>query len=112
MQGNREKIDIKIKEVLSELKFEISRRYNLLWMKLFGSMARGDFDGESDMDVLIVLKEVNWAIEKDIYEICFYIGLEHDILISPVVYSNSEINDKLTQATPFFKTVEKEGIMI
>ena len=41
-------------------------------MKLFGSKAKGDFDEESDRDVVIALDEVNWAIEKDIYEICFH----------------------------------------
>lgn len=102
----------KEKDALSELKAEISRRYGLLWMKIFGSRARGDFDKESDIDVVIVLNEVNWAIEKDIYELCFYASLKYDILISPIIYSKREIDDKFTKATPFFRTIEKEGIII
>lgn len=100
------------KKALSDLKVEISKRYKLLWMKLFGSKVRGESDEESDIDIVVVIEDVNWAIEKDIYEICFYIGLKYDVLISPIIYSMREVNDTLTQATPFFKAVEKEGILI
>ncbi len=97
---------------LHELKDKISKKYSVLWMKLFGSKARGDFDKESDIDVAIALEDVDWAIEKDIYEICFYVGLEHNLLISPILYSKKEIDDALTRATPFFKTIEREGILL
>jgi predicted nucleotidyltransferase len=100
------------KDALADIKSEISRKYRLRWMKLIGSKARGDFDEESDVDVVIVLDELKWEIEKDIYEICFYTGLKYDILISPIVYSDDEIKNKLLQATPFYKVVEKEGIPI
>jgi len=59
------------KEALKELKEEISKRYKLLWMKLIGSKARGDFDEESDVDIVIVLEHLDWDIERDIYERCF-----------------------------------------
>lgn len=102
----------KEKDALLELKAEISMKYELLWIKIIGSKARGDFDKESDIDIVIVLKEVNWNIEKDIYELCFYIGLKYDVLIFPIIYSKRESDDKLIKATPFFSAVEKEGILI
>ena len=54
----------------AEIRFkkELSRKYKSLWMKLIGSKARGDFDKESDIDIVIVLKNVDWDIERDIYE--------------------------------------------
>jgi len=81
-------------------------------MKLIGSKARGDFDEESDIDIVIVLKDVDWDIERDIYEKCFYLGLKYDTLISPIIYSEKDINDSLTRVTPFYRTVEAEGILI
>ncbi len=102
----------KEKDALTELKEELSKKYKLLWMKLIGSKARGNFDEESDIDIVIVLKNVEWDVEKDIYEKCFYLGLKYDIVISPIIYSEKDINDKLTQITPFYKTVETEGILI
>lgn len=102
----------KEKDALTELKQELSKKYKLLWMKLIGSKARGDFDEQSDIDIVIVLEDVNWNIERDIYETCFYLGLKYDVLISPIIYSEKDINDTLTRITPFYRTVEAEGILI
>lgn len=81
-------------------------------MKLFGSKARRDHDSDSDIDVLIVLDTLDWAIEKDICELCFTIGLAHDLLIAPMVYSKNETASTLIKATPFYKTAQKEGIAL
>jgi predicted nucleotidyltransferase len=97
-------------QALSELKKKLLKKYKVLWMRLFGSKARGDFEKESDLDLAIALENVDWNVERDIYEMCFYVGLEHDLLISPILYSKKEIEDSLTRATPFFKTLEREGI--
>jgi len=48
----------KEKEALQQLKKELSLRYNLYWLKLFGSKARGDSDKESDIEVVMVLDTV------------------------------------------------------
>ena len=97
---------------LLAVKKEIANRYPLRWMKLFGSKARGDADAESDLDVAIAVEDMDWEIEKSIYEICFYAGLEHDALISPVIYSWHELSQERTRSTPFFKHLEQEGIPI
>jgi predicted nucleotidyltransferase len=102
----------KEKKALQQLKKELSLRYNLQWLKLFGSKARGDSDKESDIDVVIVLDSINWDIEKQVYELCFHIGLEYDVLISPILYSVQETKDRLIKATPFFMAVEKEGVAV
>lgn len=100
------------KEALEKLKSDISGKYKLLEMKLYGSKARGDHDSESDIDVLIVLDTLDWTIEKDIYELCFKIGLAYDVLIAPMVYSKEETTDNFVRITPFYKTVQKEGITL
>lgn len=99
-------------DALMELKNILSKKYRLIQLKLFGSKVKGYFDKESDIDVLIVIGKCNWDIEKDIYEICFEIGLKYDILLSPMVYSQDEIESEVIQATPFYKNVEKEGLPI
>ena len=99
-------------DAICELKNSIDKHYRFFWMKLFGSKARGDANKESDVVVCIVLEETNWKIEREIYELCFEIGLKYDILLSPVVFSKDEISNRLTMVTPFYRVMEREGIAI
>ncbi len=94
------------------MKDSLSRKYNLVELKLFGSRARGDYDSESDLDVLAVLESLDWKSEKDIFEICFEVGLKYDLLFSPIVYSRDEYESELNKITPFYQSVEKEGISL
>lgn len=100
----------KEKTALKELKESVRKKYNLIVFKLFGSRARGDFDSESDLDVLIVVEILDWQIEKDIFELCFEIGLKYDLLLSPIVYSKREYESNRNKITPFYQSVEREGI--
>ncbi len=99
-------------EALAELKAELEKKHFFHWMKLIGSKARGDSDEESDIDVVIVLEQVDWRIERDVFEACFYIGLKHDVVISPSVYSKQELDMPLTRITPFYLAVEAEGVLV
>ena len=99
-------------EALSELKADLEKKHLFCWMKLIGSKARGDSDEESDIDVVIVLEQVDWQIERNIFESCFYIGLRHDVVISPTVYAKPELDMPLTRITPFYLAVEAEGVLV
>ena len=95
-----------------KLKNILSTNYKLTQIKLFGSKAKGNYSDESDIDLLIVLDNYDWKIENEIYEICFEIGLEYDVLLSPVIFSKKEFDDNLTKITPFYKFVTEEGIQL
>ena len=84
-------------EALREVKAEVSRRFPLAWIKLFGSKAGGTADPESDLDVLFVLDSLNWETERSVYEICFHASLRHDILLLPVVMSRAETESSFTR---------------
>jgi hypothetical protein len=60
--------------------------------------------------VFIVLREVNWQIEREIYDLCFEISLKHDVFISPIIFSERELEDQSLKYSPFLAAVEKEGI--
>lgn len=98
------------KEAIRALKRELDQRYRPIELRLFGSKARGESSPDSDIDVFIILRKVNWQIEREIYDLCFEIGLEYDVLISPIIFSAEELKDPAMRSSPFLAAVKTEGI--
>ena len=79
---------------------------------LFGSVARGDDTKDSDIDILIITKNVDddLKIEDDIY------GKTFDILLETGEYLSVKMRHILHYKKyinfPFYSNVEKEGILI
>ncbi len=65
---------------LRNLKEELSRRFNVIDLRIFGSKVRGEDTPESDIDVMIELDECNPDIELQIYDLVFEINLQNDTL--------------------------------
>ncbi len=97
---------------LRKLKAALARDFRLVELRLFGSKARGDSDQESDIDVLVVLEDYDWEVEKAVCDLCFAINLEFHVLLSPVLYRRSEFDSDLTRITPFYQAVTREGIVV
>jgi predicted nucleotidyltransferase len=81
-------------------------------IRLFGSKIRGDFDKESDIDILILIKKKNERIRKKVAEILTDYLLEYDLSLSPVLYDLYEYRKNNEIGSFFFKEVEKEGILL
>ena len=81
---------------------------------MYGSYARGDYDDESDIDVMLMidmpLEELRKK-RKQITHFCADINVENGIFISPKLQS-IELFDKWKDVLPFYKNVETEGIRI
>lgn len=79
---------------------------------LYGSRARGDARADSDWDVLLVLNKQD--IEQSDYRNVVYpitaLGWDLGEMIIPVVYTKKEWEEN--SYTPFYKNVDKEGIVI
>jgi uncharacterized protein len=77
---------------------------------LYGSLARGDYDDQSDIDLLVLLdqEQVTRTDEKRIkyplYDIEFVTGT----IISPLVLSKKEWETR-HRLTPFYENVKREG---
>ncbi|MBU1152436.1 nucleotidyltransferase domain-containing protein [bacterium] len=85
---------------------------NLVSIELFGSKARGGFDEESDLDVLIVLCGRDWATSHRISIIATEINLEYDCNISPVIYTQAEYQKNQQFNTLFIQNLKKEAIAL
>jgi predicted nucleotidyltransferase len=81
---------------------------------LYGSYARGDFDSESDIDILIVLNSNMDKVRqyrKQISRIASRVGLKNDIEVS-LLLRDREIVEKGIQILPFYKNIMAEGVDI
>ncbi len=82
----------------------------IIRMILFGSVARGDDNDESDIDILIVLDHDNRELESLIDNIVVEFILEKEEVISPHVMTEEHFNK--TKDYSFLKTVMAEGVPI
>lgn len=81
---------------------------------LYGSYARGDFDTESDVDIMILLdcdeKELR-NYRKMVTVLASRISLENDIEVSLLLKNWSSFEDRLA-ILPFYQNVEREGVIL
>ncbi|USH00499.1 nucleotidyltransferase domain-containing protein [Thermococcus argininiproducens] len=77
---------------------------------LYGSYARGDYSRESDIDILLVVKEkLDLHKYEKVNEIATKLSLKYEIVISIMDYPKK---DFMSLDSPFLQSVKKEGIKI
>lgn len=95
----------------------LRQRYgdNVLRVVLFGSKARGDFDEESDLDVLVVVRfpdEDYWQHWKQIVDIAWEAEFEHSVVMSTVVRTPTVYNQMQRDRLLLYRNIERDGIML
>ncbi|MFQ6028492.1 MAG: nucleotidyltransferase domain-containing protein [Dehalococcoidia bacterium] len=73
---------------------------------LFGSMARGDFDEYSDID-LIVIKHTDTRFVRRLVEVAAF--LPKDLAVDVLVYTPGEIQAMMEEGRPFIEQALSEG---
>jgi predicted nucleotidyltransferase len=73
--------------LLVALKSALADRFGdrLLGLKLFGSRARGEGRDDSDLDVLVDVRDVTSSERAAILDLAHDLSLEHDLVLSPLV---------------------------
>jgi len=80
---------------------------------VFGSYARKENTSESDIDIVILLDTpVDWELKKEIHFLMVDIDLQFDVVLSTRVFSVAHWQSSRFRSTPFFQSVEREGVMI
>lgn len=100
-----EKIVLESKEIFGE---------KLNSVILFGSYARGDYEEESDIDILILAdipSEKLHEYREHIDSLCGELLLKYGVVIS-AIEKDTETYLKYSNILPFYKSIEKEGVKI
>lgn len=105
----REVADRFVEQVRKLLKTKLSR------IILYGSYARGDFKDNSDIDLMILVRDMSENeirnVEEKLCDIAFDIELEKTIHISAVVKDAIQF-ETWKDVLPFYSNVSREGVEI
>lgn len=81
---------------------------------LYGSYARGDFEKNSDIDIMILTDFDDEELKQyrmKIRDIACDIEEEYDIMISPIIRNIKKYNARVN-VIPFYINVQKEGVVL
>lgn len=78
---------------------------------LYGSYARGDFEKDSDVDIVAIVKGERVALQdklRTIWDLSADIGLAYDIVVSPTVIPYDEF-EVYKEILPYYRNIVKQG---
>ena len=91
----------------------LKREFPVDKIVLFGSKARGDFDEHSDIDLLLITsRPLHWKEEKAVIDALFDIGMEYDVIFSPLFASSEEWEGALFKKFPIYKEIIRDGAIV
>lgn len=105
MNNEREAIDAAVRMLRSQ--FSIDK------VILFGSKARGDYDEHSDIDLFVVTSRLlHWKEEKAIVGVLFDIGMEYNVIFSPLFASVDEWENGIFTEFPVYQEISRDGAVV
>lgn len=84
----------------------------ILSVRLFGSKARGDFDLDSDLDVLILATHDDWKFRQAISFLAADISLDHDLVLAPKVVSRARWESLDREGFSIARNVREQGVLL
>ena len=87
---------------------------NLVSIILYGSYARGDFQKDSDIDIVAIVRGNREELQnelKKIWDISSDLELEYGTIVSPTVIPYEEFK-QYKNDVPYYRNIQKEGVKI
>ena len=106
------KIDNVLEIFIKELSKLLGKRIKKII--LYGSYARGDFDKNSDIDLMILTDLNDEELKKyriKVREIACDIEYDNDVIISPLLRNINKYNERI-DIVPFYMNINKEGVVL
>lgn len=102
-----------LQDALLTARDRITAEFTVDSIVLFGSVARGTADQESDVDLLIVLNEQpDHKVRNRISHLLFEINLEYDTNLTCLVVDRQSWEYGLFSVLPIHTAIKREGIAI
>jgi predicted nucleotidyltransferase len=113
--GMKELADLQLAEplrkALEAIRGRISAEFGVDRIVLFGSVVRGTADEESDVDLLIVLREPpDHGIRDRISSVILDINLEYDSNLSELIVDRDTWDNGIGSVLPIHQEIEEQGI--
>jgi predicted nucleotidyltransferase len=100
-------------QALAEIRGLLSGKFGIVAITLFGSVARGNADEESDIDLLIVTAEpLARPVRHEITDIVFEVNLRRDTNFSTLVVDRRSWESGLFSVTPLHDEIIREGVPV
>ena len=77
---------------------------------LFGSKARGDTHPHSDLDLLVVVKEITREQDERVADYMGNALVEEGVSLSAIVVRSKNLQEQIEIGTPFVRNIAKDGI--
>lgn len=79
---------------------------------IFGSKARGDAGPDSDLDVLVILREGDRSRKRAVRHLGHSLAVVSEVVPSIMVYTREEWALRKHGASPFYRAVIRDGVRV
>ena len=103
------------KAALSEFIARLQEKYadEVMLVVLFGSKVRGDFDEESDLDLLVVVEgDDRWPYWRAITDLTSDLLLDYEVNMSALVFDEQHYQWLAEHRTPIYNNTTGKGVLV
>jgi len=81
-------------------------------MLIYGSKARGQAHAESDVDILLIVKDQAAGLKRELRWIGYLLAAKTDVLPSILAYTQGEWESRRLSGSTFRKAVERDAVRV
>jgi predicted nucleotidyltransferase len=79
---------------------------------IFGSKARGTATTDSDLDILVVIREGDWRLKDQVTAPGYELSCGTEVVPSIMVYTQEEWRQRQRDGASFWQVVNRDGVVV
>lgn len=116
IESEVDNMPVSVRDLIYEFSKDMHRLFgqDLSKIIVYGSYARGDYEKDSDVDVMILVKSSEEVIRKyrdQVSDCAFEYLIKYGIDISPVIKNEDHFNYWVDNL-PYYRNIRDEGVVI